>query len=207
MADCAFNGAGQELFSERLPEEERLKSLVTDADEVWCWPAAWFARHGRGSVACGSTGWQFTACDQLRRGRGLGLAGRRVGLRAVSRRAALVSCWTGGFAWNALAKWRLRWMRRSRAAGLEQRGRVPPAGTADGRLLRRERSGTLAWSKAIPVTEPPPLTQPPPRSSGLPIFQGAAFRGVNMHMSATFGSSKTDARLSWWIRVACRAFR
>jgi len=48
-----FDGSGKELFSETLPQEGLFEvGFSADANEVWCWPASWFApRHGRRSMA------------------------------------------------------------------------------------------------------------------------------------------------------------
>src|SRR6266542_2378563 len=40
-----FDGSGQETFSELLPEEGLFEvGFSADENEVWCWPASWFAR-------------------------------------------------------------------------------------------------------------------------------------------------------------------
>ena len=87
----------------------------------------------------------------------------------------MVSCWDGAIyfvedAGKVAAKLdagspaRLAWSKD---------GEFAVAGTADGRLLRVEQNGKLAWSHVVPVTELPPLTQPPTEVvAGLPIFQG-----------------------------------
>ena len=168
-----FDGAGKELLSERLPEEGMFEvGFSSDADEVWCWPAAWFARGMAGAV------WlpvDRPARTIYRVAINSGTAVALVLPDAVADCAlspadgrALVSCWDGRIhlleragrvaaALDAGGPARLAW---------SNDGAFAVAGTADGRLLRVEQSGKLAWSKAIPVTEPPPLTQPPCRSRG-----------------------------------------
>jgi glyoxylase-like metal-dependent hydrolase (beta-lactamase superfamily II) len=175
-----FNGAGRELFSEWLPEEGMFEvGFSRGADEVWCWPAAWFARGMAGAV--------WLPVDRPARTiyRVAINSGATIALvlpDAVADCAlslddgrALVSCWDG----------RLRLLERGGQltetldAGGPARlawsndGAFAVAGTADGRLLRLERNGTPAWSKVIPATETPPMTQPPSEVvAGLPIFQG-----------------------------------
>jgi glyoxylase-like metal-dependent hydrolase (beta-lactamase superfamily II) len=52
-------------------------------------------------------------------------------------------------------------------------GAFAVAGTHDGRLIRLEQNGDVAWSKDIPAKDPPVLTQAPAEVvAGLPIFQG-----------------------------------
>src|SRR5262249_9078820 len=87
----------------------------------------------------------------------------------------LVSCWdgriylldrAGGVSANLQAgsAARLAW---------SDDGVFAVAGTAEGRLLRLERTGALAWHKEIPVTEVAPPSRPPSEVvAGLPIFQG-----------------------------------
>ena len=46
-----FDGTGAELLSETLPEEGMFEiGFGSDANELWCWPAAWFARGMAGAV-------------------------------------------------------------------------------------------------------------------------------------------------------------
>ena len=46
-----FDGSGKELLSESLPEEGLFEvGFSGDANEVWCWPASWFARGMAGEV-------------------------------------------------------------------------------------------------------------------------------------------------------------
>src|SRR4029079_532500 len=46
-----FDGEGHELINELLPEAGQFElGFGADADSLWCWPAAWFARGVSGAV-------------------------------------------------------------------------------------------------------------------------------------------------------------
>jgi glyoxylase-like metal-dependent hydrolase (beta-lactamase superfamily II) len=209
------------LFRETLPEEGMFEiGLGNEAEEVWCWPTAWFAR------GMGGTPW--LPVDRP--------AGTLYRVELDSSRATafafpdaiadcalspadgrpLVSCWDGHI---YLLEKSGRLSARLEAGGparlaWSNDGAFAAAGTADGRLLRVERSGELGWSHDIPVAEPPSLTQPPAEVvAGLPIFQGgripqgehayvgdiwiikAGTRGILVDAGGTSGYSITRARL------------
>jgi glyoxylase-like metal-dependent hydrolase (beta-lactamase superfamily II) len=175
-----FNSAGHELDREQLLPEGMFEiALGSSSNEVWCWPAAWFARGMAGAV------WLPT--DSPAR------TLYRIGLEenstvafdfpdavadvAVSpaREQVLVSCWDGRLyvldaSSTVTAKHdiggpaRLAW---------SSDGSFAVAGTVAGNLLRFEQSGALGWRKTIPVTEVPASSRPPAEVvTGLPIFQG-----------------------------------
>ena len=180
-----FDGSGKELFAEPLPEEGMFEvGFAGEANEVWCWPASWFAR--------GMAGEPWLPVDRPAR------TLYRIALDARTAEAAefpdavaacalspangfvLVSCWDG---WTYLlagpgqveakhdlgSPARLAWSKD---------GSFAAAGTADGRLLRVERTGKLSWSRSVDAVEPPPLAQPPAEVvAGLPIFQGGRIPG------------------------------
>jgi glyoxylase-like metal-dependent hydrolase (beta-lactamase superfamily II) len=92
---------------------------------------------------------------------------------------ALVSCWDGRvYLLDATGKSlatldaggpvRLAWSRD---------GAFAAAGTADGRLLRVERDGSLGWDRVVPVTAVPPAPPVAEVVEGLPIFQGGRIPG------------------------------
>ena len=175
-----FDEGGREVLREWLPADGMFEigfSSVTNA--IWCWPASWFARGMAGAV--------WLPIDSAAR------SVYRIGLEDNSIVAfdfsdavadfslsptnghALVSCWdgrlylldrTGGMSTklDIGSTARLAW---------SADGAFAMAGTAEGRLLRLEGSGALAWSNAIPVTDVAPLAKPPSEVvDGLPIFQG-----------------------------------
>jgi glyoxylase-like metal-dependent hydrolase (beta-lactamase superfamily II) len=181
-----FDGGGKELLSEWLPEEG-LFEIGFNADEIWCWPGAWFARGMAGAV--------WLPVDAPARGL------YRIGLNSRTATAfdfpdaiadcapcptggrTLVSCWDGriyllGSSGEVAEKLdmghpaRLAWSRD---------GAFAIAGTAGGRLLRLEQSGKLSWSTNIPAKEPPEQRQ---REvvAGLPIYQGGRMPGEHAYV-------------------------
>lgn len=175
-----FDGGGRELLNELLPVEGMFEVCFgDDADEVWCWPAAWFARGMAGAVwlpvdSPARTFYRINIQDRATVALDFPDAVADVALSPMNGQA-LVSCWDG----------RIRLLDRTGqvTAGLDaggparlawsSDGTFAMAGVADGRLLRLAGDGSLVWSKVIPVTELPELTQQPsPVVAGLPIFQG-----------------------------------
>lgn len=175
-----FDGTGRELFNEWLPAAGMFEvGFSSAAHEVWCWPAAWFARGMAGAA------WlpvDSPARTVYRIGIEDGATTALVFPDAVADLAlsptngvALVSCWDGRLYFidrtgqvtarlDAGGPARLAW---------SSDGAFAVAGTADGRLLRLEPSGSLNWNKVIPAAELPPLVKPPPPVvAGLPIYQG-----------------------------------
>jgi glyoxylase-like metal-dependent hydrolase (beta-lactamase superfamily II) len=175
-----FDGSGKELFGESLPEEGMFEvGFSGDGNEVWCWPASWFARGMAGEV--------WLPVDRPAR------TVYRVVLNARTAEAlvfpdavaacvlnpadgqALVSCWDG---WIYLLTREGKLAAKHNAGGparlvWSNDGAFATAGTADGRLMRVEQNGKLSWNRVIDATEPPPLRQPPAEVvAGLPIFQG-----------------------------------
>ncbi|HXJ71393.1 MAG TPA: MBL fold metallo-hydrolase, partial [Candidatus Dormibacteraeota bacterium] len=184
-----FDGSGREVYQASLPAEGMFEVGFGIRDEVWCWPASWFARGMAGAV--------WLPVDSLVR------TIYRIGIEDGSTTAfefpdavadvsisptnglVLVSCWDGEIyfldrAGKVLAK---------RDAGGSARlawsadGDFAMAGTAEGRLLRLDQSGTVTWSKTIPVTEVPALAKAPSEVvTGLPIFQGGRFPGEHAYV-------------------------
>jgi glyoxylase-like metal-dependent hydrolase (beta-lactamase superfamily II) len=96
---------------------------------------------------------------------------------AVSPReaAALVSCWNGTtYLASEAGKVTARVEARAPARlAWSADGSFAVGGTEEGRLMRVERDGKLAWDLAIPVAEPPAITAVPDQVlAGLPIYQG-----------------------------------
>jgi glyoxylase-like metal-dependent hydrolase (beta-lactamase superfamily II) len=216
-----FDGIGQELFRDSLPEEGLFEvGFDGDTSAVWCWPTSWFAR--------GVAGAAWLPVDHPAR------TLYRVDLNSRSAVAftlpdaiadcalsssgghALISCWDGRLylldgmgnlsaTLDAGGAARLAW---------SQDGSFAVAGTAEGRLWRMEQSGTMGWSRIIPVTEPPPVIPPPAAVvAGVPIFQGGRIprgehayvgdiwvlktgnKGVIVDAGGTSGLATTQARL------------
>jgi glyoxylase-like metal-dependent hydrolase (beta-lactamase superfamily II) len=185
----AFDGNGQELFRELLPEEGMFEvGLGTDADEVWCWPTAWFARGMAGAAwlpVDHAAGTLYHIELNSRRAVAFAFPDAIADCAVSSHGRVLVSCWNGRIylientgkllaTLDAEGPARLVWNPDSAFA---------VAGTAGGRLLRLKDNGNLDWSRTIPVTEIPPLTQPPKEVvAGLPIFQGGRMPGEHAYV-------------------------
>lgn len=186
-----FDGGGRELLNELLPDEGMYEvGFGSAADEVWCWPAAWFARGMAGAVwlpvdSRARTAYRIKIRDGATVAFDFPDAVADVALSPTNGRA-LVSSWDGQIrvldhngqvtaGLDAGGPARLAWSRD---------GTFAMAGVADGRLLRLDGDGSLVWSKIIPATELPPLTEPPfPVVAGLPIFQGGGIpRGEHAYV-------------------------
>jgi glyoxylase-like metal-dependent hydrolase (beta-lactamase superfamily II) len=187
---AVFDPVGKELFSELLPEEGLFEiGFSGSADEIWCWPGAWFARGMAGAV------WlpvDAPARTLYRIARSSHATTAFVFPDAVADCApsptterALVSCWDGRIylleesgeivsTLDAGAPARLAWSKD---------GTFAIAGTAEGRLLRIEQDGKVGWTTNIPANAVPGLTQPPSEVvKGLPIFQGGRFPGEHAYV-------------------------
>jgi len=175
-----FDGAGRELYHESLPADGMFEvAFAGSSNEIWCWPAAWFARGMAGAAwlptdSPARTIYRIGTEDNSTVAFDFPDALADLAVSPVNGQA-LVSCWDGNlyFLDSAGA------VSGKRDAGSAARltwssdGSFALAGTADGRLLRLGQSGALSWSKTIPVTEVPALPRPPSEVvSGLPIFQG-----------------------------------
>lgn len=175
-----FDGSGRELFSEALPEEGWFEAGFSgDANEVWCWPASWFARGMAGEAWLPVDGPARTLYRVALKTR---TAEALVFPDAVAACAlnpadgqGLVSCWDG---WIYLLT-RAGRLAAKHDVGAPARlawsgdGAFAAVGRADGQLMRLEQSGKLSWNRVLDATEPPPLAKPPAEVvTGLPIFQG-----------------------------------
>jgi glyoxylase-like metal-dependent hydrolase (beta-lactamase superfamily II) len=179
-----FDRAGLERFSEALPEEGMFEiGFGRDADELWCWPTAWFARGMAGQIwlpvnSPARTVYRYALDSDAVRAL---IFPDAVADCAVSpaNGLALVSSWDGRlyllrgpdkpFAVNAGGPARLAW---------SGDGAFAVAGTAAGQLLRVDQNGKLAWSNAVLIAEVRPLAKPPTEVVvGLPIFQGGRIPG------------------------------
>ena len=182
-----FDGNGRELVSESLPEEGLFEVGFAD-DQVWCWPTAWFARGMAGAV------W-LPVDSQARRLYRIELDSRTATAFAFPDAVAdcalssgdgraFVSCWNGrtyllekggklSATLDAGGPARLAW---------SHDGTFAMAGTADGHLLRVERSGKVGWNHAIDVTEAPSPAKLPAMVMGLPIFQGGRMPGEHAYV-------------------------
>jgi glyoxylase-like metal-dependent hydrolase (beta-lactamase superfamily II) len=175
-----FDGSGHELRNDFLPEAGMFEvGFGEDRDAIWCRPASWFARGMAGEAwlptdPAARTVYRVSVSDGTARGLVFPDA---VADCAIDPRetGALVSCWNGithlvtaggkvAARLEVRAPARLEWIAD---------GSFAVAGTADGRLLRIERDGKVAWNQAIPVAELPAIDTPPaPVVPDLPIFQG-----------------------------------
>jgi glyoxylase-like metal-dependent hydrolase (beta-lactamase superfamily II) len=215
-----FDGEGKEVFRAALPEDGMFEIAFGGPDEIWCWPAAWFARGMAGAV------W-LPVNPPARTLYRMELKARQATAFAFPDAVAdcallsadgeaMVSCWDG----------RIYELDKTGApaqtldAGAPARlaasddGAFVVAGTAHGHLLRVERSGKLGWRSVIPVTEPLLTPQRPAEEvPGLPVSQGgripggehayvgdiwiikAGSNGVIVDAGGTSGFALTQARL------------
>jgi glyoxylase-like metal-dependent hydrolase (beta-lactamase superfamily II) len=175
-----FDGEGREVYRDWLPAEGMFEiGFSSVSQEIWCWPKAWFARGMAGAI------W-LPVDAPARTVYRIGIEDRStvafefpdsVADFCLSPRSGqeLISCWDGRIylldhGGGVSAKLEAGGPARLAWSG---DGAFVAAGTAEGRLLRIDTNGALAWSKAVPVTEVPALTRPPPEIvAGLPIFQG-----------------------------------
>jgi glyoxylase-like metal-dependent hydrolase (beta-lactamase superfamily II) len=175
-----FDGEGRELYREWLPTEGMFEvSFGNRGDEIWCWPAAWFARGMAGAVwlpidSPARTVYRIGIEDQTTVAFEFPDAVADFALSPANG-SALVSCWDGRIylverGGGAAAKLDVGGPAR---VAWSNDGAFAVAGTAEGRLLHLEASGAMAWNKSIPAAAVPPLTRPPSEVvAGLPIFQG-----------------------------------
>jgi glyoxylase-like metal-dependent hydrolase (beta-lactamase superfamily II) len=185
-----FDGDGREIYQEFLPTTGMFEiGFGSDGKEIWCWPAAWFARGMAGAV------W-LPVDSSARMVYRIGIDDKSTATLDFPDAVAdcrlnpangqtLVSCWDGRIYLvdrdGGIAKKhdvggpvRLAWSRD---------GAFAIAGTADGRLLRIEQDGTIAWSKNIPVTDLPPSNRRVSEVvAGLPIFQGGRIPGEHAYV-------------------------
>jgi glyoxylase-like metal-dependent hydrolase (beta-lactamase superfamily II) len=175
-----FDGAGREVYREWLPAEGMFEiGFGSGPNEIWCWPATWFARGMAGAVwlpidSPARTVYRFGIEDNSTAAFDFPDAVADFSFSPANGQA-LVSCWDGRIYFLNRAGEVSAKLDISRAARVAWSGdgAFAVVGTVEGRLLRFEQSGALSWSKAIPVTEVPPLTRPPSEVVvGLPIFQG-----------------------------------
>jgi glyoxylase-like metal-dependent hydrolase (beta-lactamase superfamily II) len=175
-----FDRAGREIMQQWLPEEGMFEiGFGSGANEIWCWPASWFARGMAGAVwlpvnPAARTAYRIGIEDQSAVAFDFPDGVADLSLSPAGGQA-LVSCWDGRLylvdrSGEVLAKPDLG--STARVAWSDD-GAFAVAGTTEGRLLRLHRSGALVWNKAIPATDVPPLARAPSEVvPGLPIFQG-----------------------------------
>ncbi len=175
-----FDGDGKELLREWLPEAGLFEvGFGAKADEVWCWPASWFAR--------GMAGEPWLPVErEARTVYRVNLATRATETLAFPDAVAdcavnpadgraLVSCWDGqaylaGADGKVSGKWELGSPAR---LAWSADGSFAVAGTAAGKLFRLERTGKLVWTENIPAVEPPTISTPPAEVvAGIPVHQG-----------------------------------
>ncbi len=180
-----FNGSGQEILSELLPGQGVFEvGFSADTNEVWCWPASWFAR-GMASQPWlpvdrrGKTIYRIALEDRAANALVLPDAVADCALAATHRRT-LISCWDGWLCLlNATGKLEAQQNIGSPArVTWSDDGAFAVAGTADGRLIRVEQNGKIAWERQIEMAEIPRLPKPPTEVvPGVPVFQGGRIPG------------------------------
>ncbi len=180
-----FDGGGKELLREWLPAVGLFEvGFGNKTDEVWCWPASWFARGMAGEPWLPA---QADARKVYRVNVGLSVVDALSFPDAVADCAvnptdgrALVSCWDGqAYLVNTdgkvAAKLELGAPARLAWSG---DGSFAIAGTADGKLLRVERDGKLNWKQDVPAVEFPRITTPPAEVvTGIPVHQAGRLPG------------------------------
>jgi glyoxylase-like metal-dependent hydrolase (beta-lactamase superfamily II) len=174
-----FDGDGREIHRDLLPAEGTFEvGFGSTPNEIWCWPAAWFARGMAGAVwlpvdAPARTVYRIGIEDQST------LALEFPDSIADARPSptdgqSLVSCWDGQIylvnrdgtllkKHDSGSPARLAW---------SNDGAFAITGAANGRLMRIDQSGEVAWSKTTPVADVPATKRSEEVVAGLPIYQG-----------------------------------
>jgi glyoxylase-like metal-dependent hydrolase (beta-lactamase superfamily II) len=179
-----FDDAGRQLADKPLPAEGLFEIAIgANSEDVWCWPASWFARgmagqpwfpidpHARTVYRIAMSEAPTVAFDFPD-----AIADFRL---SPTDGRALVSCWDGSIYLldrngKLLAKHdaggpaRLVW---------SNDGAFAIVGNSIGRLLRIENDGAVTWSKAIPESAVPPPREVAEVVPGLPIYQGGRIPG------------------------------
>lgn len=183
-----FDGDGHELFAELLPEPGQWElGFGANADSLWCWPASWFARGASGAVWLPTdpparTLWHVTVSSRRVEPITLSDTVAHAAVDPVGDRL-LVSGSAGGlyFVTSPQSKQqpqRIADLKSSARVAWNPDGSFAIVGTADGRVLRGKRDGTVVWETTIPVVDVPisPLA-PPEVVPGVPIYQGGRIAG------------------------------
>jgi glyoxylase-like metal-dependent hydrolase (beta-lactamase superfamily II) len=173
-----FDGAGKELLREWLPDPGLFEAGFGDnPDEIWCWPATWFARGMAGSAwlpvdANRQTIYRIAVSPTSARGLAFPDAIADCAVNPANG-PALVSCWDGRIyliGANDKTAARIEVGHPARLAWSGD-GKFAIAGTEDGRVRRFESDGTISWDRALAVAESPiaksPLIEVVP---GVPVF-------------------------------------
>ncbi len=179
-----FDGDGQELSRQLLPISGQFEmGFGPEADDLWCWPAAWFARGFAGAVWLPAdpgarTVLHLTMKTQEMKSIDLpdavahAAVNPRDGRLLVSTTAGTL-CLVSKDGQQPAAD-----LKSSARVGWSPDGAFAVAGTEDGRLVRCDGTGTILWEKALPVADVPesPL-RPAEVVPGLPIYQGGRIPG------------------------------
>lgn len=179
-----FDGDGKELSSLMLMEPGQFEiGFGPSADELWCWPAAWFARGVNGCV------WLPTDAP-ARKLLQVKIPSAEVKSIELSDTVAhanvhpqdgklVVSTILGDLLLVTPDHFKPVGQLKSPARVCwSPDGQYAVAGTADGKLVRCNRDGTIVWTKEIPITPVPPLALPPSEEvPGIPIYQGGRISG------------------------------
>jgi glyoxylase-like metal-dependent hydrolase (beta-lactamase superfamily II) len=185
-----FDGNGGEFYHEPLPAEGMFEiGFGRDSNEIWCWPAAWFARGMAGAVwlpveSPARTVYRIGIEDKTTLA--LDFPDAVADFRpSPTDTSALASCWDGQI-YLVSRDGRLLAKRDARGPARlawSSDGVFAIAGTASGRLLRIEQTGELAWSKDIPASDVPRPVRPIEEVvAGLPIFQGGRIPGEHAYV-------------------------
>jgi glyoxylase-like metal-dependent hydrolase (beta-lactamase superfamily II) len=185
-----FDGDGREIYRKTLPAEGMFEiAFGSDPQEIWCWPGAWFGRGVAGAVwlpvdSPARVVYRINIEDTRALALDFPDAVADFCLNPTNGQA-LASCWDGQIYLlnrdgGVLTKHdvggpaRLAW---------SSDGAFAVAGTSQGRLLRIDQNGAIAWSKDIPVTDIPSSTRPVSEVvEGLPIFQGGRIPGEHAYV-------------------------
>lgn len=180
-----FDGNGKELLREWLPEAGLFEVGFGGADdEVWCWPASWFARGMAGEPwlpvqADARTVFRVSVGTRTATAFGFADAVADCAPCPADGRV-LVSGWDGMTTLlNADGKSAAKWGLNSTARlAWSDDGAFAVAGTASGQLARVDRDGKMSWKQNVSVTELPAITTPPGEvAAGIPVHQGGRVPG------------------------------
>jgi glyoxylase-like metal-dependent hydrolase (beta-lactamase superfamily II) len=173
-----FDGSGQELLREWLPEPGLFEVGFGDnPDEVWCWPASWFARGMAGAAwlpvdASLCTIYRIAVNSRSASGFAFPDAVADCAVNPAHGHA-LASCWDGRIYLIGSNDKLATTIEAGHPARLawSGNGKFAIAGTDDGRVRRLEGNGTISWNQALTVAESP-VAKPPFAEviPGVPVF-------------------------------------
>jgi glyoxylase-like metal-dependent hydrolase (beta-lactamase superfamily II) len=173
-----FDGSGQELLREWLPDAGLFEAGLGDnPDEVWCWPASWFARGMAGAAwlpveASRRTVYRIAVKSRSASGLAFPDAIADCAVNPANGRA-LISCWDGRIYLSGANDKTATAIEAGQPARLawSGNGEFAIAGTADGRVRRFKSDGKISWDQPLAVAEAPVAKAPPAEVvPGVPVF-------------------------------------